>query len=177
MQQSFQQPQQQSLGNAPVQGAVQENQLEQELSQTPIQNDPNWPTDFSNSAKNGASQPASGQAEAVQQNTPAQPSAAAAVGTALVKTLGAVMVARSANNMYGGSPLSRMMGGNSMMGNPMMGGMGGMGGMMGNPMMGGMMGNPMMGGMGGMGGMMGNPYGYNTNGGMINLLMNKMINR
>lgn len=158
-----------------MQGAVQENQLEQEMSQTPVQNDPNWPTDFSNSAKKTATQGTG--AELVQPETPAQPSAAASIGSALVKTVGAVMAARSSNNMYGspmgggsgfGSTLGRMMGGNSY--NPMMGGMG-------NPMMGGM-GNPMMGGMGNpmMGGM-GSPYGYNNSGGMMNSLMNSLIRR
>ncbi|MFA7335438.1 MAG: hypothetical protein WC028_01535 [Candidatus Obscuribacterales bacterium] len=167
MQQSFQQPQQ-GMSAAPVQGAVQENQLEQELSQTPISNDPNWPTDFSNTAKNGAATQDAGGQQAAQAGVSAQPSAAAAVGSALVKTLGAVMTARSANNMYGsgygsnpmmggggfGSTIGRMLGGNSY--NPMMGGYGGMGG---------------MGGMGGYG----SPYGYNNSGGMFGSLMKNMI--
>jgi methylmalonyl-CoA mutase cobalamin-binding domain/chain len=109
MQQSFQQPQGINSSQAPVQGAVQENQLEQELSQTPIPNDNNWPTDFSEKPQNSAAAGQAAQAEA-----PAQPSAAAAVGSALVKTLGAVMTARSANGMYGsGYGCNPMMGGGS----------------------------------------------------------------
>lgn len=145
---------------APVQGAVQENQLEQELSQTPIPNDNNWPTDFSDKAQNGTA------GQTAQAEAPAQPSAAAAVGSALVKTLGAVMTARSANSMYGSGYGY----------NPMMGGGSGFGSTIGR-MLGGGGYNPMMGGMGSMGGMggYGSPYGYNNSGGMFGSLMKNMM--
>ncbi len=172
--------------NAPVEGSVQQNQFDQQPAATqPAAADPNWPTEFDDNTAT----PTATTAEA-----PGQPSKAAAVGSALVKTLGTVMAARAAGSMLGGntgmmggmmgnntSMMGRMLGGNNMMGS--MGGLGGFGGMngMGGMMngMGGMNGYGMGGMMNGMGGMngYGNPYGYNNNGGMMNLLINRMINR
>ncbi len=168
-------------------GLGQQNQFDQQPTATQPAADPNWPTEFDD---NTATQPGT----TAQAEPPAQPSKAAAVGSALVKTLGSVMAARAAGSMMGGNTgmMGGMMGNNTTMmgrmlgGNNMMGSLGGMTGMTGmNGSMGTMGGLGGFGGMNGMGSMMnmngmngyGNPYGYNNNGGMMNSLINRMINR
>jgi len=100
---------------APVTGAVQENQYSQTTQQAQnAATDPSWPTDFSD--KTAATQPAAAQITP-QDAAPAQPSKVAAVGSALVKTIGTVMAARAANSMMGGygSPYGGYNGGGGMM--------------------------------------------------------------